>query len=216
MLSLPLRFGGAWWLLTWPAASLAIAALAYLGLGPRPFGKRDDGRLGWPEALLLLPFLLFTWSVWHLGRWLGGEDASNEVSPGLWVGRRPFRPELPEGTTLVVDLTCEFPVHAPIRAEVDVVCHPTLDGTAPAAAGLEGVLQRILSALEAGGRVYVHCAAGHGRSATVAALVLLRRGLAADVDAAEALLRVRRPRIRLNRGQRALVRRLKDDPGADR
>ncbi|WP_438040307.1 hypothetical protein [Sorangium sp. So ce128] len=43
---------------------------------------------------------------------------------------------------------------------------------------------------------------GHGRSATIAAALLLNRGLAASVSEAEAQLRLRRPGIRLNAAQR--------------
>jgi protein-tyrosine phosphatase len=151
--------------------------------------------------LLLAPYFLTTWVVWQLQR-IGSEDAMNEVAPGLWVGRRPYAHELPPGTRLVVDLTAEFPVHSGIREGTPFVCLPTLDGTAPSTSGLDPVLERID---DEDGPVYVHCAAGHGRSATVVAAMLIRRGLARDVDQARRLLREKRPGIRLNRAQRALL-----------
>src|SRR3569623_1658332 len=55
---------------------------------------------------------------------------------------------------------------------------------------------------------YVHCAQGHGRSAALVAAVLIARGLAADVDAAERQMTHARPRVGLKPVQRALVRRL--------
>jgi protein-tyrosine phosphatase len=58
------------------------------------------------------------------------------------------------------------------------------------------------------GAVYIHCAVGHGRSATVAAAVLLARGLAANPREAVALLRRSRPLVRLTRVQRCVLERL--------
>lgn len=195
------QLGGWGWLLAWPAVASVVVAVAYLADWTWIFGKRADGSLRWLPHLLLGPFLWATWAVWHLARRLGREPASHEVVPGLWLGRRPFLEELPPGCALVVDMTAEFPAHKAILAGVPYVCIPTLDGTPPAAE-LEAVLQRID---DAAGPVYIHCAAGHGRSATLAACVLIRRGLAHDVHEAQARLRASRPSVRLHRAQRARV-----------
>src|SRR5205823_6211275 len=96
-------------LLLWPAMSFLLVALAYAGAGPRLFGKRPDGRLTWWLLPFLLPFLLLTWSTWHLYRRLSREVVASEVVLGLWIGRRPLRNEVPPGVGLVVDLTAEFP-----------------------------------------------------------------------------------------------------------
>src|SRR5215472_6333827 len=77
-------FQGLCWLLLWPAVSFGWVALAYAGLGPRLFGKRPDGRMAWWAVLLLLPYLLLAWGLWHLHRLLSKEDAWNEVAPGLY------------------------------------------------------------------------------------------------------------------------------------
>jgi len=53
--------------------------------------------------------------------------------------------------------------------------------------------------------MYIHCAQGRGRSAAVAAALLIRKGLAADVDEAERMLRAARPSIRISPAQRRLV-----------
>jgi protein-tyrosine phosphatase len=204
------QLGGWGWLLAWPAATSLVIGSAYLANWTGVFGKRLDGRLGATQLLFLAPFFLATWGVWHVQRLLGREDASNEVAPGLWVGRRPYRHELPEGTALVVDMTAEFPVAAAIRREVPFVIVPTLDGTAPSA-DLEPVLERIEAAQ---GPVYIHCAAGHGRSATVAAVVAIRRGLAGDVSEAQRLLRAARPGIKLNRAQRERATRASEGSAA--
>lgn len=191
-------------LLAWPAASLLLVGAAYAGLGPRVLGKRPDGRLAWWAVLLLGPFLLLTWLVWHGQRLLSREDCGHEVAPGLWLGRRAFGRELPRGVSLVVDVTAEFP--APVfPAGVSYLCVPILDGSAPP----ERVLRDLVAKADAWpGPVYIHCAQGHGRSALVMAAVLLARGLAPDAPGAEALLRRARPAVGLKRAQRRLLERL--------
>lgn len=57
----------------------------------------------------------------------------------------------------------------------------------------------------AGRPVLVHCAHGHGRSATVLAAILIAEGRASGVAEAEALMQAQRPRVRLNRRQRAAL-----------
>lgn len=191
------------WLLLWPATSFAVLGLAYLGLGPRSVGKRQDGRIA-PWALLLhLPYLGQTYLLWHLQRLLSREEAANEVAPGVWVGRRPYPSELPPACALVVDLTCEFSAHPGVVEGRTYLVFPTLDGTAPRAKTLEAV-----AAMANEGPILFHCAAGHGRSATCAAALLLARGKVATVTEAETLMQAARPRISLNASQRAALERL--------
>ncbi|NER36538.1 MAG: hypothetical protein F6J93_21570 [Oscillatoria sp. SIO1A7] len=52
------------------------------------------------------------------------------------------------------------------------------------------------------GNIYLHCAVGRGRSAMVAAALLVVRGLADNERVAEEILRKARPRVKLNRNQR--------------
>ena len=207
--------GGFAWVLLWPALSFALFASAYAFHTPRLLGKRSDGRVAWWVWPTLGPVLGLLVSLWHLERWVRREAVCHEVAPGLWLGRWPLRGEIPPGVRLVVDLTAEFG-KAPGVAGHEYVCLPTLDGLSPGAVEVEAVLGKIEAC---GGPVYVHCALGHGRSALVAAAVLLRRGIVEDVRAAELHLRERRPGVRLKRGQRQLLARmfdsgLQDDDGA--
>ena len=189
------------WALIWPALSFTLVGSAYLvGVGA-VFRKRETGRVPLWSQLLHAPYLLLTLGVWILQQRLSGEDPANEVAPGVWVGRRPSPQDLPPGCELVVDLTCEFSVHPGVARSVDYLALPTLDGTAPSQASLRRVAE-----LVADSRVVLfNCAAGHGRSATAAAALLLARGAASTVEEALGLMKAARPGIGLNRAQRAAL-----------
>lgn len=184
----------------YPAFSFALVGLGYLGWGAWMLGKRRDGTRRWWGYLLGGPFLVFM----RLGRQLlwklnHREPAYDEVAEGIYVGRWLPLASLPEGVTMVVDLTSELSASPCIRSrDGQYVCLPTLDGSAPASAELRALLDRLANHE---GPLYVHCAAGHGRSAMVAALILVRRGLADDVGAAVTLMKRSRPKVRLVRAQ---------------
>jgi protein-tyrosine phosphatase len=190
------------WLWLWLGVSFGLVGSAYLGLGPRMLGKRSDGRIAWWAVLFFLPYLLPTWLVWHILRFSSREDCCNEIAPRLWLGRRPLAHELRPGTDLIVDLTSEFT--APVRSADGRTyrCVPVLDGSVP----MDAVFRQIAEEIAAWpGQVYIHCAMGHGRSATVAAAVLLLRGIAADPRESVALLRKARPGVGLGRVQRRML-----------
>ncbi|WP_437966577.1 dual specificity protein phosphatase family protein [Sorangium sp. So ce260] len=195
--------GGAALVLLWAALSFFLVGAAYLSRRPALLGKQPDGTLASWALVLLGPYFLLAWAIWRAERLLRRADCANEVAPGLWVGRRPFAHELPAGVRLVVDLTAELPAAPAIRRHPGYVCVPVLDGTGPELAALRELLRRLRD--EDG--VYVHCASGHGRSATLATALLLDRGPAARVEEVEAQLRQRRPGIRLSAAQRELLRR---------
>jgi protein-tyrosine phosphatase len=194
--------GGPGWLLLWPALSFLVVAAAYAGLGPGLLGKRPDGRIAWWAAAPLLPYLIITWGLWRLLRSFSREPCCQEVAAGLWLGRRPLPEDLPPDIDLVVDLTAEFPEPRGVRDGRTYLCLPTLDTLAPDEGAFGELVRRVA---RWPGRAYVHCASGHGRSATVAAAVLIVRGLARDAKEAEALLRRVRPGVRLKKAQRELL-----------
>src|SRR6185295_9631040 len=104
-----------------------------------------------------------------------------------------------------VDLTAELSEPASLREVGAYLLVPSMDASVPEDAEFEAAVQRI--AAEKSG-VYVHCAAGHGRSAALVAAVLLARGLVESVDAAEQRLRARRAGVSLNASQRGIVARM--------
>ena len=52
----------------------------------------------------------------------------------------------------------------------------------------------------------IHCAHGHGRSATLLAAILIADGSAQSIDAAEKVMKASRPRVRLNRRQKGALK----------
>jgi protein-tyrosine phosphatase len=205
LVGLAVLLGGSAWALLWPAVAFAVVAIGYGGAGPRVFGKRPDGRLRWANLVALLPFFLFTWGVWHLLRLVSREPVWNELAPGVFLGRRVLAHELPPDIGLVIDLTAEFIEPHGVRSGRAYRSLPVLD------AGLPDVKRLAELAREAAGfagRVYVHCAQGHGRTGLFAAAVLLARGAARDAGEAIRLVKAARPNVRLKPAQRRALEQL--------
>lgn len=185
----------------WPALSVLLVGAGYLGLGVRVFGKRADGTLPIATRIVLAPYLALAWCIWQLLRRSRVKPYAL-VSPGLYLARRLHHHELPEGVETIVDLTAEFAVPPGVSTGRAYHALPSLDGHVPDEASWQALVGQIAASK---GVALVHCAAGHGRSAAFVAAVLIRRGLAKDVDDAERLIKRVRPSIRIGPAQRALV-----------
>ena len=186
----------------WGSLALGVVGLGYAGVGPRIFGKVSDGRMRPLNVLLLAPYLLLLWSVWHLSRALRREPPFHELVDGIIIGRRLLPGEYPEGIESVVDLTAEFPESSRIRQGRNYWTFPILDGSPSTPEALEQVARAIM---DLPGDVYIHCAEGHGRTALVATSLLLARGDVRSADEAVALVLERRPLARMNASQRKVV-----------
>ena len=186
------------WLLLWPAAVMLAIAVIYVARAPGAFGKRPDGKLAWFSWVLWGPWLAYMWIAHEGARKLTREPVADEVMPGVWVGRRPAAGELPSDIAIVVDLCAEFPAARGVADGRTYVAIPTLDATAPTPQQIARCVDQVEAA---GGPAFIHCAFGHGRSATVAAAVMIRRG-AATLDDVEAKMKAKRPRIGLNAFQK--------------
>lgn len=185
---LGLVLGGPALIMLWPAVSFAWLALAYFTSSPERLGKSaTTGKIRVASRLVMAPFYLLTEATWHLFRLLSSEDAHDELTEDIYIGRRPLRDELPADVRTVVDLTAEFEPAAHLN--VHYVVRPILDGTAPPAEALLDYAREV-SALS--GPILIHCAQGHGRTSMVAAAVLLVEGSSPDVD--DALQRITRCR----------------------
>jgi rhodanese-related sulfurtransferase len=98
--------------------------------------------------------------------------------------------ELPEtlqlfaqaGITHFIDLTAPTdPIqpYLPLAGAVRIN-HPITDFGVPSPLQMQSILDSIQAALQQGGKVYVHCKAGIGRTGTVAATWLIEQGLDAE------------------------------------
>jgi hypothetical protein len=101
----------------------------------------------------------------------------------------------------VVDVTCELPR----KHECRYLCLPTWDTQGPAPDLIEQGVRWSLKEAADGRPIYIHCAHGHGRSATLMCAAFIAAGKAQGIDEAVALLRQARPRVRLNKKQRAVL-----------
>lgn len=191
-------------LLIWIAACSFVVASGYTSFGARVLGKRSNGDLPVVHRAVLLPFFVVTWASWHLSA-LARERPYDRVGSGLYLGRLPRPGDLPSDVAVLVDLTAEFEVDRRLRRELEYLCLPTLDGTAPDESGCLAIVERLRVHP---GPVYVHCAYGHGRSALVAAALLLARGEARTIAEAVTQLQAARPRVALTAPQRASLERM--------
>jgi protein-tyrosine phosphatase len=90
-------------------------------------------------------------------------------------------------------------------AEIEFVSFPIPDRSVPASMGqTEGLVRWLSAAVEDGKAVAIHCRAGIGRSAVIAACILVRHGY--DVNSAfDAIAKARGVRVPDTEDQRAWV-----------
>lgn len=192
-----------WWgvLLVWFAVSFFALAIGHAGLGPRVFCKRADGRIPlWSQALHL-PFLLYGGMIRFLTVAISRENAVDQVSEGLLIGRRLRAREVPGGVVNYVDLTAEMEDPKEIRGRKGYVCFPILDGSVPSKEDLKMAVTNISNGL-----TYVHCAQGHGRTALFALAVLAAQGEIRSLADGMGRLKSVRPGIRLNSSQQKFIK----------
>ncbi len=196
---LAVGIGGAALWLWWGTTALGMVALIYAWPGAAGFQKRD-GRHSLAVAILLAPYVLGAWlnSRW----WTRHGPAQQAIQDGVWLGRMPSGQAMRQGGFAVLcDLSAELPAPRGHWRHAGV---PWLDLVPPSVAQLEEAARRIESARTLG-PVLVCCALGYSRSACAVMAWLLRTGRAADVGAAEALVRARRPGVVLTPAHRAAL-----------
>jgi len=205
-------------MMLWTAIACCVASAAWLLPASNAaqyrrvrwlYGKRRDGTRTWWATLWLLPFLAPMWAWWHLRRPTLAEAPWHELLPDLVLGRRLLDREWDLEVDHIVDLTCEYVERPRQRCHPGYLSLPIVDGAAPPADVLRDYAIRI-SKLP--GRIYLHCAEGHGRTATVAAALLLVRGLAADVDEALQQIAAVRKKAQPYARQLRVLRRMVPNP----
>ncbi len=189
----------------WAAVAFGIAALAYGGVGPRVFGKRSDGTVPLWSYVLTGPFLVVGRAGLRAFNATGLETPWSRIDDNLWLGRRPQGPDGASFAVLapvaVVDMTAEVARSRGLNGAEAYLALPTLDNASPSTLQLDtGVA--FIEEHRGAGPVYVHCALGNGRAATMAAAWLLATGRVSTVEEAEAHLQGMRPSVGLSRAQR--------------
>lgn len=181
--------------------------ISYLLARPGFLCKAQNGRMTVWSYLLHWPYHLLSYCSLIFFR-LMRVVPYQEIAPGLYLGGWLFPWEQSKlkqlGIVSVLDLTCELGEWGFLRNVPSYCCIPLLDGTAPTAAQLRAGIDFIREKLSSGS-VYVHCAMGHGRSATVVAGYLMASGATGDLPATINLIRSKRPGIRLNAAQRRSI-----------
>lgn len=188
-------------LLIWPAVSFGIVATGYLHFGPNVYGKSQRGVLSPICQLLLLPYLMYLWSIWYTLRLVKREPAFNQLTDNIFIGRRLLSHELPGDINHVIDLTCEFNEPRALRSTSYHLC-PILDGFVPSPDQLHQWIQDVAGL---SGNVYIHCAEGHGRTGLFAAALLLTIGHSRTPEDAIQFIKTKRPLVRLGRRQMAVL-----------
>lgn len=201
--SLPVQYGsGVSLSAIWPAVAFLVVSVAYLGSRANLLGKRADGSVSPIHQIVLLPYFLLIQGVWHFARLCSSEPAVQEIAPGIWIGRRLLAREIPGDVQVVIDLTSEFAEPLLLRTVAYYVSIPVLDAMTP---GTDQFVSGIRRVAELPGKIFIHCAQGHGRTTMFAALLLITKGFAKNADDALEQIRTVRPKARLNRHQRRFL-----------
>ena len=194
-----------WWWLVGAETYLAICFLAIAAVyGLRKAGiSVEDVRVPSAASLVLrvtlLPYLALGALTLYVGRWFDSDGLLNLVSPVLYIGRLPFPAERPglrdAGVQAVLNLCWEFPRLSGTDADLGLeTAHvPILDGAPPTDRQFQAAVQTVARWHAAGRCVLIHCAQGHGRTATITAAVLVELALVADVEQALSRVRATRP-----------------------
>ncbi len=170
--------------------------------------ERPASRWSWWKArTLFLPTL--AWNV-LLGRVFRVRHWYDRITPDVWLGALPFPRDVSRlaelGINSVVN-TCEEyagPQSRYCELGIEQLRIPTVDFTHPHLSAVDQAVDFMQTRIAGGGKVYVHCKAGRGRSATVVACWLIAtQGL--DRRQAQALLTQRRPHVNRHLEERPVV-----------
>lgn len=166
---------------------------------------------------------LVFWPTWGwnitLGRILKTRDWWNEIDPGVLLGARPFQRDVPIlkqlGVGAIVNTCEEFPGFPEDyrRWGIEQLYIPTVDFTHPSRQSIDEAITFIDAERAQGKKVYIHCKAGRGRSATIAICWLMHtRGMSLE-QAQQHLLQCR-PHVNARLTERPVVQQYAADLAA--
>lgn len=200
-------------LAAWSALALFVVSGLYAWASRGGDGASVLVGARWPAMqLVLLPYRLVALTLFRLARFTRREETVCAVAPGLYLGPRLLAGEVDRlrdlGVRAVVDLAGELPPLKALRSD-PFAWHAVavLDRMAPTDAALDAAVAWVVSRVEAGDGVYVHCAFGRGRSALVACASAIALGAATTAEEAERVVKSARPSIRMRVEQRAALAR---------
>ena len=170
--------------------------------------KKADGTIHPMWLLVYLPFVASRYFNLLVVRLVTHEPPATDLGGALLLGGRLFpwdRKVLDEGrVSAVLDVCAELPRDLSMgKGLPHYLAVPVLDSSGPTVRQLAHGVEWALSHLQAGEGVLVQCTLGHGRSAIFAAALLLTTGRATTIEEAIRIMRSSRPRIGLNRRQKA-------------
>jgi protein-tyrosine phosphatase len=132
----------------------------------------------------------------------------NRITEHLYVGGRlkPYDWDTLAGQGITVNVSLQAEEQDQFLGAAPEVSLwlPTPDFVGPGVDAIQIAVPFIQAMIHQGRRVYVHCHAGMGRSPTVAIAYLYASGM--SLEAAVALVEMRRPTTTLNDGQRQQLR----------
>lgn len=197
-------------LLAWQCIAYGSVSLAYLRRQPDAFRKHIKGHLSPLSYIQYGPYLILYSLLLLYFRLDRRHRPYTEIEPGLYLGCRllPGDKANAEQVCLeaTLDLTAEWPEVGFLRTSGTYYCLPTLDATSPTVDQLTAGAHWIAEQRGAGKTVYIHCAFGHGRSATVLAAYLLYAGKVTTPEEAFDLLKGQRPGVTFSKIQWAALR----------
>jgi isopentenyl-diphosphate Delta-isomerase len=196
--------------LVYVSFSFLACGIAYVLKEPRFWQKQENGTIRATSFLLFAPMHGLNWFSLLLAVRLEREKAVHEIVPNLWLGRRLISSEADifpkKSEVAVLDLTGEFPENKFLRNN-NYLCLSVLDHTAPSRNQLTQAIAFINNHILKRS-VFVHCALGHGRSATVVAAWLLEQNKSQKVEAVLNQIRAIRPGVLLDADQISILKEL--------
>jgi hypothetical protein len=166
-------------------------------------GKRKDGSINPISQTLFYPYHIGLRTKLAIQRRVSSEPAWDQITSSYYLGAWPSEEALvPAVHPAVLDVTCELPLQVRPPAYKMI---PVWDTHSPNPHQIDDAVAWAQDQVHQGHQILIHCAHGHGRSATVLCAILIADGLAQSIAEAEAILKKQRPRVRLNVRQRAAV-----------